>query len=253
MIERVTKVTFQKTCKHEPFHLRARSGDTPPLPPLHAGATRNPRLDPTPSSSRGTSSSRHGHHDSFVKRALRSLFGMCRNIAHDVHDNTRSINEIRGHLGLPLNAHHDLPEFDDPFAEWDAADEAAIAAAHAPLPRARRQACSPRRRATTSSSRAPPSGQEIFDEDEKTEEEEPQGYHDHRDSDEDEDTSEDAAQDDDEYKTFVLLFISFLAFDDKGGVKMPFMYSFGHVSTYCTLWSFRSISNSRIVCKDYVA
>ena len=123
---------------------------------------------------------------------------MCRNIAHDVHENTRSINEIRGHLGLPLNAHHDLPEFDDPFAEWDAADEAAIAAAHAPLPHARRQARSPRRRATTSSSRAPPSGQEIFDEDEETEEEEPRGYHEHRDSDEDEDTSEDAAQDDDE-------------------------------------------------------
>ena len=42
MIERVTKVTFQKTCKHEPLHIRARSGDAPPLPPLHADATRNP-------------------------------------------------------------------------------------------------------------------------------------------------------------------------------------------------------------------
>jgi len=123
---------------------------------------------------------------------------MCKNIAQDVHENTRSINEIRGHLNLPLDAHRELPDFYDPFAEWDAADEAAVAAAHAPLPRARRQARSPRRRATTSSSRAPPSGQEIFDEDEEPEEEEPQGYHEHRDSDEDEDTSEDAAQDDDE-------------------------------------------------------
>ena len=108
MIERVTKVTFQKTCKHEPLHIHARSGDAPPLPPLHAGATRNPRLDPAPSSLGVSSSSRHGHHNSFVKRALRSLFVMCRNIAHDVHENTRSINEIGGHLGLPLNAHRDF-------------------------------------------------------------------------------------------------------------------------------------------------
>ena len=102
----------------------------------------------------GTSSSRHGHHDSFMKRALHSLFGMCRNIAHDVHKNTRSINEIRGHLGLPLTEHHDLPEFDNPFAEWDAADEAAIAAAHDLLPCARRQTRSTCRRAATSFSRA---------------------------------------------------------------------------------------------------
>ena len=167
MIERVTKVTFPKTINHEPLHLHARSGDAPPLPPSHAGATRNPRYDPAPSSLGASSSSRHRHHDSFVKRALRSLFGMCRNIAQDVHENARSINEIRGHMGLPLDSHCELPAFDDPFAEWDAADEAA-AAAHAPLPRARRQARSPRRRASTSSRRAPPSGQEIFDEEEET-------------------------------------------------------------------------------------
>jgi len=123
---------------------------------------------------------------------------MCRNIAHDVHENSRSINEIRGHLGLPLDAHRELPEFDDPFAKWDAADEDAIAAAHAQLPRARRQARSPHRRAATSSSRAPPSGQEIFDEDEETKEEEPINYREHPDSEEDDDTFEDAAHDDDE-------------------------------------------------------
>ena len=50
MIERVTKVTFPKTVKHEPLHLRACSGDAPPPPPSHAGATRNPRYDPAPSS-----------------------------------------------------------------------------------------------------------------------------------------------------------------------------------------------------------
>jgi len=101
-------------------------------------------------------------------------------------------------MGLPLDPHRELLEFDDPFAEWDAADEAAIAVAHAPLPRARRQARSPRCRAATSFSRAPPRGQEIFDDDEETEEEEPLNYHEHPDCDEDEDTSEDAAQDDDE-------------------------------------------------------
>ena len=37
---------------------------------------------------------------------------------------------------------------------------------------------------------------------------------------------------------FILLFIPFLALDDKGGVKMPFMYSFGHVSPCIELMSF---------------
>ena len=123
---------------------------------------------------------------------------MCRNIANDVHENSRSINEIRGHLGLPLDTHRELPAFDDPFAEWDAADEASIAATHAPLPHARRQPRSPHRRASSSSRRAPPSGQEIFDEDEETEEEEPLNYHEQPDSQDDEETSVDAAQDDDE-------------------------------------------------------
>ncbi|KAG2599134.1 hypothetical protein PVAP13_5KG459007 [Panicum virgatum] len=199
MIERVSKVTFPKIVKHEPLHMRARSGDAPsPPPPSNAGSTRNPRFDPAPSSLGASSSSRHHHHDSFVKRALRSLFGMCRNIVQDVHENARSINEIRGHMGLPLDPHRELPAFDDPFTESDAADEAAIAAAHAPLPRARRQARSPRHRASTSSRRGPPRGQEIFDEDEETEEDVPLNYREHPDSEEDEDTSEDTDQDDDE-------------------------------------------------------
>jgi hypothetical protein len=63
-------------------------------------------------------------------------------------------------------------------------DEAAIAAAHAALPRPHQ-----RTRAPTRSCRSPPYGQEIFDEEEETEEE---------DSDEDEDTSDDRAKDDDE-------------------------------------------------------
>ena len=97
-----------------------------------------------------------------------------------------------------MDTHHELPDFDDPFAEWDAADEAAVAATHAPLPRACRQARSPHRRASTSSCRAPPSGQEIFDEEEETEEDAPLDYREHPDSAEDEDTSEDVAQDEDD-------------------------------------------------------
>ena len=105
---------------------------------------------------------------------------------------------MKSHMGLLCDPYHELPEFDDPFAEWDAADEATIAAAHAPLPRAHRQARSPRRSASTSSRCAPPSGQEIFDEDEETEEEAPLNYSEHPDSEEDEDTSEDVAQDEDD-------------------------------------------------------
>ena len=101
-------------------------------------------------------------------------------------------------MGLPLDPHRELPAFDDPFAEWDAADEAAVAAAHAPLSRARCQARSPRCHASTSSHRAPPSGQEIFDEEEETEEDAPLDYHEHPDSAEDEDTSEDVVQDEDD-------------------------------------------------------
>ena len=36
----------------------------------------------------------------------------------------------------------------------------------------------------------------------------------------------------------MLLLIPFLALDDKGGVKMSFMYSFGHVSPCIELMSF---------------
>jgi hypothetical protein len=192
MIERVTKVTFPKDCKHAALHLRPRSGDAPHAPPLHAGATRNPRFDPAPSYS-GPSSSRRGHHDSFIKRALKSIFCMCNTATQEINENRRDIIEIKSHLGLPVDPYHELPEFDDPFAEWDAADEAAIAATHAPLPRPRQ-----RTRAPTRSRCSPPRGQEIFDEEEETEEEAPPNYREIPDSDEDEDTSDEDAQDDDE-------------------------------------------------------
>jgi hypothetical protein len=193
MIERVTKVTFPKDCKHAALHLCPRSGDAPHAPPLHAGATRNPRFDPAPSHSGISSSSHHGHHDSFIKRALKSIFSMCKTATHEINENRHDIIEIKCHLGLPANPYHELPEFDDTFAEWDAADEAAVASAHAPLPRPHRCTHAP-----TRSRHSPPRDQEIFYEEEETEEEEPHNYREIPDSDEDEDTSDDGAQDDDE-------------------------------------------------------
>jgi hypothetical protein len=152
IIQRVTKITFPKDCKHEPLHIRHRSGDAPRAPPLHAGATRNPRFDPTPSFL-GASSSRHGHHDSFIKRALKSIFCMCKAVTQEVNENCRDIIDIKSHLGLPADTYHELPQFDDPFPEWDAADEAAVTAAHAPLPHPRRHT-----RPRTRSCRSPPGG-----------------------------------------------------------------------------------------------
>ena len=100
--------------------------------------------------------------------------------------NRRDIQAIKAHMGLPVDAHDELPAFDDPFAEWDAAD-AAPELDFVPLPRQRRRQVS----RTAHAPRRPPAGQEIFDEDEETEEEESQGYKEHRDSDENEDTSDD--------------------------------------------------------------
>ncbi|RLM41242.1 actin-like protein ARP8 [Panicum miliaceum] len=70
---------------------------------------------------------------SFIKRALKSIFCMCKSMSQEVNENCRDIIEIKSHLGLPYDPYHELPDFDDPFAEWDAADEATVAAAHAPL------------------------------------------------------------------------------------------------------------------------
>jgi hypothetical protein len=33
-----------------------------------------------------------------------------------------NIIEIKSHLGLPTDPYRELPEFDDPFVEWDAQD-----------------------------------------------------------------------------------------------------------------------------------
>jgi hypothetical protein len=59
---------------------------------------------------------------------------MCKMATQEINENRRDIIEIKSHFGLPADPYREKPEFDDPFAEWDAADEATIAAAHAPLP-----------------------------------------------------------------------------------------------------------------------
>jgi hypothetical protein len=47
---------------------------------------------------------------------------MCKTIATETNENRRDIIEIKSRLGLPTDPYRELPEFDDPFAEWDAQD-----------------------------------------------------------------------------------------------------------------------------------
>jgi hypothetical protein len=47
---------------------------------------------------------------------------MCKPIAKETNENHRDIIEIKSHLGLPTDPYRELPEFDDPFAEWDTQD-----------------------------------------------------------------------------------------------------------------------------------
>jgi hypothetical protein len=44
---------------------------------------------------------------------------MCKTIATETNENRWDIIEIKSHLGLPTDPYRELPEFDDPFAEWD--------------------------------------------------------------------------------------------------------------------------------------
>jgi hypothetical protein len=57
-----------------------------------------------------------------IKRVLKSIFSMCKTIATETNENHRNIIKIKCHLGLPTDPYRELPEFDDPFAEWDALD-----------------------------------------------------------------------------------------------------------------------------------
>jgi hypothetical protein len=55
-----------------------------------------------------------------IKRVLKSIFSMCKTIATETNENRRDIIEIKSHLVLPTDPYRELPEFDDPFVEWDA-------------------------------------------------------------------------------------------------------------------------------------
>jgi hypothetical protein len=57
-----------------------------------------------------------------IKRVLKSIFSMCKTIATETNENRWDIIEIKSHLGLPTDPYRELPEFDDPFAEWDTQD-----------------------------------------------------------------------------------------------------------------------------------
>jgi hypothetical protein len=80
---------------------------------------------------------------------LKSIFNMCKTIATETNENRRYIIEIKSHLGLPTDPYRELPEFDDPFAEWDA---------QVPKKKKKRRAMKKkkRRRATTPSDSAAP-------------------------------------------------------------------------------------------------
>jgi hypothetical protein len=54
-----------------------------------------------------------------IKRVLKSIFSMCKTIATETNENRRDIIEIKSCLGLPTDLYRELPEFDDPVAEWD--------------------------------------------------------------------------------------------------------------------------------------
>jgi hypothetical protein len=57
-----------------------------------------------------------------IKTVLKSIFSMCKTIATETNENRRDIIEIKSHLGLPTDPYRELPEFGDPFVEWDAQD-----------------------------------------------------------------------------------------------------------------------------------
>jgi hypothetical protein len=57
-----------------------------------------------------------------TKGVLKSIFSMCKTIATKTNENRWDIIEIKSHIGLPTDPYRELPEFDDPFVEWDAQD-----------------------------------------------------------------------------------------------------------------------------------
>jgi hypothetical protein len=121
MIETVTNVRYPKDVVHEPFrHLRDRAKKPPKGRKYVGSSSATPHHDDMPAA-RSPPRPPRRHRGSMIKRVL-SIFSMCKTIATKTNENRRDIIEIKSHLGLPTDPYRELPEFDDPFAEWDAQD-----------------------------------------------------------------------------------------------------------------------------------
>jgi hypothetical protein len=122
MIERVTNVCYPKDIVHEPFrHLRDRAKISPKARKYVGSSSAAPRHDDMPATPSPPIPPRR-HRGSLIKRVLKSIFSMCKTMATETNENRRDIIEIKSHLVLPTDPYHELPEFDGPFAEWDAQD-----------------------------------------------------------------------------------------------------------------------------------
>ncbi|RLM86546.1 actin-like protein ARP8 [Panicum miliaceum] len=109
----------------------------PPRSSKHRGSSSfAPLVDDPPlcAPSYTPSSSRCWGNGSMVKGVLRSIFCMCKTMVREVNENRRDIIEMKSEMGLPCDPHHELPEFDDPYAEWDAKDAQAAREEEEPTP-----------------------------------------------------------------------------------------------------------------------
>jgi hypothetical protein len=122
LIDRVTNFCYLKDVVHEPFrHLRDQAKKPPKGHKYVGSSSAAPRHDDMPVASSPPRPPRR-HRGSMIKRVLKSIFSMCKTMATETNENRWDIIEIKSHLGLPTDPYRELPEFDDPFAEWDAQD-----------------------------------------------------------------------------------------------------------------------------------
>ena len=132
IIEKVTKILFPNDCIHEPYRPKKLKASS-------SGGASSSRAAPP----RAPSSHSHGGgggsraRGSRVKSVLRAIFNICKYNAMEVNEMWREVKEVKEHLQLPTSPHRELPDFDDPFAEWDAAEEEEEEEAP-PAPRSRR-------------------------------------------------------------------------------------------------------------------
>lgn len=173
MIDRVTKVTYPKDCAHKPLHVRLRD-DNKPIPSITSrrmvgSSSRAPRddHDDEPRTHARSHLPPRGSRTSLIKRVLKSLFSMCKTMTHEVNANRWDILDLKEATGLPIaEPYHELLKVDDPFAEWDALDEADLAAIVPSRPPRARGATRPRRTARS------PSPDEEEEEDDEEEDDE---------------------------------------------------------------------------------